>query len=216
MNSPRSKISAAPVNTGRFDARALYAALDEQRRARGLSWREVATEVGVSASTLTRTKLGGRMEVDGMLAMVRWLGCSVERFTHGETRKRQATRARDPGLEMLVANFRRLALSLEGVEEGSHMGAVDFRVGGKIFATLASQHKGYGNLVLSPEQQADFVRELPEVFLPIAGGWGRMGMTHIRLATAGEDVLAGALRTAWALRVERNTKEKKKRSPARG
>jgi hypothetical protein len=51
--------------------------------------------------------------------------------------------------------------------------------------------------MLTLEQQAAFVEELPEVFVPIAGGWGRMGMTHIRLATATEDVLAGALRTAW-------------------
>lgn len=84
------------------------------------------------------------------------------------------------------------------------MGAADFRVGGRIFATLASQDQGYGNLMLTAELQADFVRELPEVFLPIPGGWGRMGMTHIRLAQAIEEVLAGALRTAWRLRIEKN------------
>jgi hypothetical protein len=117
---------------------------------------------------------------------------------------------------MKVADFRRIALSLEGAVEGSHMGAADFRVGDRIFATLASQDQGYGNLKLTPEQQAEFVRELPEVFLPIPGGWGRMGMTHIRLAQANEDVLAGALRAAWALRVEKNTNTKKKRSPKRG
>ncbi len=114
-----------------------------------------------------------------------------------------------------VADFRRIALSLEGAEESSHMGAPDFRVQGKIFATLASQHQGYGNLKLTLEQQADFVRELPDVFLAIPGGWGRMGMTHIRLARANEDVLAGALRTAWQLRVDSNTKTKKKPVPRR-
>jgi hypothetical protein len=114
-----------------------------------------------------------------------------------------------------AADFRRIALSLEGAEESSHMGAPDFRVRGKIFATLASQHQGYGNLKLTLEQQADFVRELPEVFLPIPGGWGRMGMAHIPLSEASEDVLAGALRAAWKLRVERNTKTKKKRAPRR-
>src|SRR3984885_4189465 len=115
---------------------------------------------------------------------------------------------------MKVADFRRIALSFEGVEEGSHMGAADFRVGGRIFATLASQKEGYGNLMLTPERQAEFVRELPEVFLPIHGGWGRMGMTHIRLAQASEDVLVGALRAAWMLRVEKNKaarKSKRKR-----
>ena len=103
---------------------------------------------------------------------------------------------------MNAADFRRIALSLAGAEEGSHMGAPDFRVGGRIFATLASQKQGYGNLMLTPEQQAEFVAEQPDVFVPIAGGWGRMGTTHIRLAVTNEDVLAGALRTAWRLRVE--------------
>ena len=107
---------------------------------------------------------------------------------------------------MNAADFRRLALLLDGAEEGSHMGSPDFRVGGTIFATLAHQKQGYGNLMLSPEQQAAFVEEQPEVFLPVAGGWGRMGATHIRLAAANEDVLAGALHTAWKLRIEKNGK----------
>jgi len=111
---------------------------------------------------------------------------------------------------MNANDFRRIALSLEGAEEGSHMGAADFRVGGRIFATLASQKEGYGNLMLTLEQQSLFVEELPEVFLPIKGGWGRMGMTHIRLAVANEDVLSGALRTAWQLRIEKNRKSGKK------
>ncbi len=110
---------------------------------------------------------------------------------------------------MTARDFRRLALALEGAAEGSHMGAVDFRVGGRIFATLASVKEGYGNLMLTPEMQADFVAERPDVFLPIKGGWGRMGMTHIRLKEAPEDVLAGALRAAWKLRVEKNTKKKR-------
>lgn len=111
---------------------------------------------------------------------------------------------------MKAADFRRIALSLEGAEEGSHMGAADFRVGGRIFATLASQKQGYGNLILTPEQQAAFVEELPEVFLPVAGGWGRMGTTHIRLAVANEDVLRGALHSAWKLRLEKNARVGKK------
>ena len=96
------------------------------------------------------------------------------------------------------------------------MGQPDFRVGDRIFATLASAKQGYGNLMLTSEQQAAFVEELPEVFLPIPGGWGRMGATHIRLAAAQEDVLAGALHTAWKLRVEKNAKSgQKKRTPAK-
>lgn len=89
------------------------------------------------------------------------------------------------------------------------MGAADFRVGGRIFATLASVHQGYGNLFLTPEQQAAFIEEMSNVFLAIPGGWGRKGMTHIRLAEASEDILAGALRTAWSLRREHNTKTRK-------
>jgi hypothetical protein len=116
---------------------------------------------------------------------------------------------------MNADDFRRIALSLEGAEEGSHMGSADFRVGGRIFATLASQKQGYGNLMLSPEQQAEFVAEEPEMFVPVAGGWGRNGATHIRLATANEELLAGALRTAWMLRKEKNAKPAVRRGAAR-
>jgi hypothetical protein len=107
------------------------------------------------------------------------------------------------------ADFRRIALSMEGAEESSHMGSPDFRVGGRIFATLASQAQGYGNLMLTPEQQSAFIEEAPDVFLPIHGGWGRMGMTHIRLGVATEDILIGALRTAWQLRKDGNSKTKR-------
>jgi hypothetical protein len=117
---------------------------------------------------------------------------------------------------MKASDFRRIALSLTGAEEGSHMEAADFRVGGKIFATLASVDQGYGNLMLTPELQEEFVREFPQVFLPVHGGWGRMGATHIRLSKASEDVLAGALRAAWKLRVEKNAGTKKKRGSKRG
>src|SRR5579863_697793 len=104
---------------------------------------------------------------------------------------------------MKAADIRRIALSLEGAEEGSHMGAVDFRVGGRIFATLAAVRQGYGNLMLTPERQAMFVVEAPEVFVPIAGGWGRNGATHVVLAAANEDLLKGAMQTAWKVRVEK-------------
>ena len=64
----------------RLDSRALYAALDAQRQARGMTWARVAAETRVSTATITRTRDGGRLEVDGMLAMVRWLGVPVETF----------------------------------------------------------------------------------------------------------------------------------------
>ncbi len=88
------------------------------------------------------------------------------------------------------------------------MGAVDFRVGGRIFATLASVKQGYGNLMLTPEVQAQFLADAPDIFLPVAGGWGRSGATHVRLSEANEELLAGALRTAWKLRVDKNTKRR--------
>jgi hypothetical protein len=110
-----------------------------------------------------------------------------------------------------AADFRRIALSFEGAEEGSHMGATDFRVGGRIFATLASQAQGYGNLMLDPEHQAAFVADSPDVFLPIPGGWGRSGSTHIRFTAATEDVMEGALRTAWRLRVAKNAQTSRRR-----
>jgi hypothetical protein len=110
-----------------------------------------------------------------------------------------------------AADFRRIALSLEGAEERAHMGVVDFRVGGHIFATLAMAKDGFGNLMLTPEVQAHFVADAPDLFIPIAGGWGRMGATHIRLAEADRDVLTGALRAAWKLRIEKNAKARKRR-----
>lgn len=111
---------------------------------------------------------------------------------------------------MTASDFRRIALNFEGAEEGSHMGAADFRVGGRIFATLAAERQGYGNLLLMPEQQAEFVVERPDVFLPIPGGWGKNGATHVRLAEADEDLLKGALHTAWKLRIEKNSRTTRK------
>lgn len=116
---------------------------------------------------------------------------------------------------MTAADFKRIALSFDGAEEGAHMGAVDFRVGGRIFATLASVKDGFGNLMLTPEIQSEFVAKAPEIFLPVAGGWGRMGITHIRLAKANRDLLTGSLQAAWKLRVEKNqTTRSRKRTPS--
>jgi hypothetical protein len=111
---------------------------------------------------------------------------------------------------MTPADFRSITLSLQGVEEYSHAGLPAFRVGGRKFASLASQAQGYGNRMLTLEQQAAFVEDEPEIFLPIPGGWGKMGHTHIRLAAASEDVLTGALRTAWKLRIDKNAKTSRK------
>lgn len=95
------------------------------------------------------------------------------------------------------------------------MGAVDFRVGGRIFATLAAVAKGYGNVMLSPEPQRDFMAELPGVFIPVVGKWGEAGVTHIRLAGANEDVVRGALHAAWKRRVAANEKTPGRRKKGR-
>ena len=98
---------------------------------------------------------------------------------------------------MTADGFRKLALSLPSTEEGSHMGCVDFRVGGKIFATLAHVKLGYGNLMLTPEQQGGLCADAPDAFLPVAGGWGKQGATHVRLSKVKKDTLSGVLRMAW-------------------
>ena len=113
---------------------------------------------------------------------------------------------------MTAKDFRRIALSFPDVEEGTHASQPDFHLGGPRFATLASADQGYGNLVLTPEIQQAFLADAPEVFIPIAGGFGRMGHTHIVLAEADEAILTGALRSAYNLRVEKN---KPKTKPAR-
>ena len=98
------------------------------------------------------------------------------------------------------------------------MRAVDFRVGGRIFATLASVKDGFGNLLLTPEMQAEFVAEAPDRFVPVSGGWGRMGATHIRLAKSDRGTLTDALRAAWKLRVQKNaavTSRRRTRRPRR-
>jgi hypothetical protein len=101
---------------------------------------------------------------------------------------------------MTPAAFRKIALSLPDTAEGSHFGVKDFRVGGRIFATLAYERQGSGVLLLTPEQQAEMVAEAPELFAPVPNGWGKHGATLIHLAKATPDILEGALRTAWANR----------------
>ena len=98
---------------------------------------------------------------------------------------------------MTAADFRRIALSMPKAVEGSHFGSTDFRVGGKIFATLALESQGYGVLLLTPEQQAGMVEDEPRIFSPVPGGWGRKGATRVRLAKVAPDILEGALRGAW-------------------
>lgn len=97
---------------------------------------------------------------------------------------------------MTDAGFRKLALKLPETEERSHFNHPDFRVAGKIFATLGFE-KGYGVLLLTPDQQSGLVEDAPEIFSPVPGGWGLKGSTRVRLSKARADILEGALRMAW-------------------
>ncbi|HZQ42459.1 MAG TPA: MmcQ/YjbR family DNA-binding protein [Acidobacteriaceae bacterium] len=107
-----------------------------------------------------------------------------------------------------AADFRRIALSFPDVSEHEHGGQPAFTVGSRRFAGLASVAQGYGNLILTPEIQAGFVADAPGIFLPIPGGFGRMGHTHIILAAADSTTLHDALHTAYKLRVQKNSATK--------
>ena len=96
-------------------------------------------------------------------------------------------------------DFRRIALSFPGAEEGSHMGHADFRVGGRIFATLGSPDEAHGMVSLLPEQQEDFMHLSP-AFRPASGAWGRGGSTLVRLAEVPNDLVQAALAAAWRKR----------------
>lgn len=93
--------------------------------------------------------------------------------------------------------FRRLALALPEAVESSHMGHADFRLNDRIFATLSAQERGLGTLKLTLEQQQSFITEMPKIFEPVQGGWGRMGMTFVDLRKVDEATLNGALVTAY-------------------
>jgi hypothetical protein len=114
-----------------------------------------------------------------------------------------------------IADFRRHALALPGAVESSHMGHPDFRLNDRIFATLSAQAKGCGVLMLTLDQQQSFIRDLPTIFEPVHGGWGRMGMTYIHLAAADKTILHGALATAHRNLEfkQQKTKSQKKSTP---
>ena len=101
---------------------------------------------------------------------------------------------------MTPDSFRKLALQLPEAVEGSHFGVADFRVGGKIFATLAYEKEGYGVLMLNPEQQEGMVADVGGMFSPVPNAWGRQGATRVKLSAVKADILKSALRTAWLRR----------------
>ena len=104
---------------------------------------------------------------------------------------------------MTIEDFKRIALSFPETVESAHMGHPDFRVGGKIFATIAPDGI-HGMAKLNPEQQRWFLENIPEAFTTASGAWGERGATMIRLQAAEETLVQRALNAAW-----RNTAPKK-------
>jgi len=100
---------------------------------------------------------------------------------------------------MTPTEFRRLALSFPETSEQSHMDHPDFRVAGKIFATLGYPEDGWGMVKLTHLEQEMFMKAEPGVFAPCAGAWGRRGATSIRLKAARKHSVRRALLAAWLL-----------------
>ena len=111
-------------------------------------------------------------------------------------------------------DFRRIALAMKDALERSHMGHPDFRVNGRIFATLHGDHL-WGMVKLTPDQQRRFVSEAPGTFVPENGSWGLQGCTAVRLETVTEDVLGEALTLAWQNLARGGAAPKKKRPSGR-
>lgn len=98
---------------------------------------------------------------------------------------------------MTPEQFRKLALSLPEAEEKEHMDHPDFRVGGKIFATLGYPDEHHAMVKLSLTDQERFTAEETAVFTPVPGGWGRKGATHVHLKAAKKPIVQEALLAAW-------------------
>jgi len=105
---------------------------------------------------------------------------------------------------MTANNFRKIALALPGTEEKTHMNHPDFRVAGKIFATLGYPDRTRGMVKLSPEDQHYFSKDSPDAFVPVKGTWGRRGATSVHLKAAKKKTLRKAIEAAW-----RNTAPKR-------
>ena len=121
---------------------------------------------------------------------------------------------------MTARSFRHLAIAMEGAVEGAHMDHPDFRVNGRIFATLKHDLKT-GMVVLTPEHHQRFVHERPDAFEPESGAWGRQGCTRVHLSAVDDETLGEAMTLAWQNIVRKGpprrtsaARAKKKRPPA--
>jgi len=119
---------------------------------------------------------------------------------------------------MTQQTFRRIVLGMSDAVEGAHMNHPDFRVKGRIFATLRPDHNS-GVVMLTPEQQQRMLREAPESFSAESGAWGRQGCTRVHLDVADEELVGEAITLAWQNAVAAPRKSKTKpgaRSGRRG
>ena len=115
---------------------------------------------------------------------------------------------------MTAEQFRSMALALPDAEEREHRGHPDFRVGGRIFATLGYPDSEWGMVKLYPDQQRDFVAAAPKMFAPVKGAWGRQGCTSVRLKAATQTRVKIALYAAWR-NVSVKTAKKSLEAPAK-
>ncbi len=110
---------------------------------------------------------------------------------------------------MTADEFRQLALALPGAVESAHMNHPDFRLGGRIFATLGASDEGWGVVKLTLELQSAFVAEAADIFQPCNGAWGKGGATYVRLASANRKLVASALKAAGASVLVRQRKPRR-------
>jgi hypothetical protein len=111
---------------------------------------------------------------------------------------------------MTPDGFRRIALGMDGAIESAHQGHPDFRVVGRVFATLGYPDRKHGMVVLTPDQQRSWVRGHSAAFAPVKGAWGEQGCTTVRLEAIDEDALGEALTLAWQNAVSKGQKSKGK------
>lgn len=114
---------------------------------------------------------------------------------------------------MTATGFRRIALGLKEAVEHAHHGHPDFRVGGRVFATLGYPDARWGMVALTPELQREWVRRHPAVFVPVKGAWGEQGATSVRLDSADEESLGEALTLAWRNAVAKGPARTSRRTP---
>ncbi len=114
---------------------------------------------------------------------------------------------------MTADDFREIALSMQDASEGAHMGHPDFRVNGRIFATLHADDKT-GTVMITPEEQQELIKQHPKVFVPASGAWGRAGSTSVHLSAASTPVVRGAILLAWQRISAKPASRRSPRQPA--